>query len=451
MKFHFENLGAIKKADIEVGNLTVICGKNNTGKTYLSYAVWGLLNNKHFYPTTSLNFVKEIFMKTIEKLNLIEIINENTSIELDLKYFENDFKNYLNEIFNKKISNIFQVFKNDKTDFINTKIEFDKNFINFNYNEEYNAEYRIFTIKKERDESLFKINLNRAVNNINENILISLLLFLLWNYLTRSEILIFTAQRESIFFFKNYVEKVNSEIVTNLQLNKNDNDFLNHLNYLPLPLNSNIDIVREFSQNSTYQNSLNSLANEVENLLEVKFNVIDNQIYIENNNSNIPINFVSSSIRQLAGLHYFIKHIANKNQLLMIDEPELGLHPENQVKLARLLVKLVNAGVKVWITTHSDFIIKEFNNLLMLSNDIPEKKALLEEFGYQEDEILKKEDFRPYIAYYDKELGGCTVKLVEIDEYGMKETTFDDEIDNINHRTHVISNAIFDKNIIKND
>ena len=34
--------------------------------------------------------------------------------------------------------------------------------------------------------------------------------------------------------------------------------------------------------------------------------------------------------------------------------------------MARLLAMLVNAGIYVAITTHSDYIIKEFNTLLML-------------------------------------------------------------------------------------
>jgi len=33
MIFEFKNLGAIKEAQIEMGKLTVISGKNNTGKT----------------------------------------------------------------------------------------------------------------------------------------------------------------------------------------------------------------------------------------------------------------------------------------------------------------------------------------------------------------------------------------------------------------------------------
>ncbi|MFM6192835.1 AAA family ATPase, partial [Planktothrix sp.] len=41
MRFKLENLGCLKDVDIELGDLTIICGKNNTGKTYINYAIYG--------------------------------------------------------------------------------------------------------------------------------------------------------------------------------------------------------------------------------------------------------------------------------------------------------------------------------------------------------------------------------------------------------------------------
>jgi predicted ATPase len=44
MKFQFEKLGALeKKTEIELGDLTIFCGANNTGKTYTSRAIYGFL------------------------------------------------------------------------------------------------------------------------------------------------------------------------------------------------------------------------------------------------------------------------------------------------------------------------------------------------------------------------------------------------------------------------
>ena len=45
LKATFKNLGPIKNAEIELNDLTIIAGKNNSGKTYISYAIYGFLNN----------------------------------------------------------------------------------------------------------------------------------------------------------------------------------------------------------------------------------------------------------------------------------------------------------------------------------------------------------------------------------------------------------------------
>ena len=43
MKISVKNLGVLKQAEFELGELTLICGGNNTGKTYATYALFGFL------------------------------------------------------------------------------------------------------------------------------------------------------------------------------------------------------------------------------------------------------------------------------------------------------------------------------------------------------------------------------------------------------------------------
>ena len=47
MKIQVENLGAIKNAKINLDKpLTLFCGQNNTGKTYLAYIIYALTKVK---------------------------------------------------------------------------------------------------------------------------------------------------------------------------------------------------------------------------------------------------------------------------------------------------------------------------------------------------------------------------------------------------------------------
>ena len=45
MKIQIKNLGALKQAMLTLGDLTIICGVNNTGKTYATYALFGFLDS----------------------------------------------------------------------------------------------------------------------------------------------------------------------------------------------------------------------------------------------------------------------------------------------------------------------------------------------------------------------------------------------------------------------
>lgn len=106
----------------------------------------------------------------------------------------------------------------------------------------------------------------------------------------------------------------------------------------------------------------------------------------------------SSAVRSLLDIGFYLRHEAQPNDLLMVDEPELNLHPENQRKMARLFARLVNLGIKVYMTTHSDYIVKELNTLIMLKNDKPYLKDIAQRERYKSEELLSVEKIKVYIA-----------------------------------------------------
>ena len=100
----------------------------------------------------------------------------------------------------------------------------------------------------------------------------------------------------------------------------------------------------------------------------------------------------SSAVRSLMIIWFWLMYTAEPGDLLMIDEPELNLHPENQRKLAKLIALLIRAGIKVFITTHSDYITREFNTLIMLGRDEEHISEVRAKFEYTENEFLKSDE-----------------------------------------------------------
>ena len=139
----------------------------------------------------------------------------------------------------------------------------------------------------------------------------------------------------------------------------------------------------------------------------------------------IGLHMTSSTVKSLFGLWFYLEHEARKGNILMIDEPELNVHPENQRKIARLLAKLVNAGLNIVISTHSDYIIREFNSLIMLNQD--KGRKFRKKYKYGDNEVLKPEQIGAYL--FDHQ----TIKLFDITpEDGIYATTFDEVIRNLN-------------------
>ena len=138
----------------------------------------------------------------------------------------------------------------------------------------------------------------------------------------------------------------------------------------------------------------------------------------------MELHMTSSTVKSLFGLWFYLENQAQPGDLLMIDEPELNIHPENQRHIARLLARLVNAGLRVAISTHSDYIVREFNSLLMLSQDNGE---LRDRHDYSEDEILNIEQVSACL--FDKQ----KITPFEISpEDGIYATTFDTVIEDLN-------------------
>ncbi len=69
-----------------------------------------------------------------------------------------------------------------------------------------------------------------------------------------------------------------------------------------------------------------------------------------------------SAIKSLLDMSLYINLMAKKGDILLIDEPEQNLRPAHIRKMLRLFVRLIKMGVKVFVTTHSDYLIKELNN-----------------------------------------------------------------------------------------
>jgi len=138
-------------------------------------------------------------------------------------------------------------------------------------------------------------------------------------------------------------------------------------------------VVADFIERIILYEEKKSLKAEMKQLSErLEFDVLAGQISItpspngypdyqylpQGTNHEIRLSQTSSMVSELAPLVLYLRGYVNPGDTLIIEEPEAHLHPGAQADMAVILAGLVRAGVRVIITTHSDWMLQEIGNLI---------------------------------------------------------------------------------------
>ena len=116
----------------------------------------------------------------------------------------------------------------------------------------------------------------------------------------------------------------------------------------------------------------------------------------------------SAMVSELAPLVLFLRSIVRQGDLLIIEEPESHLHPGAQTKIAQTLARLVQAGVRVVITTHSNYLIQQIGNLIREGELRKQGESTSESADY-----LKAEEVGAWWFHKDKPVTELPFDLIE--------------------------------------
>ncbi len=113
-----------------------------------------------------------------------------------------------------------------------------------------------------------------------------------------------------------------------------------------------------------YETSLdkNQLLNNLKDIIDGEFVLHPlKELVFKKGNQEFDINAVATGIKSFGILQLLIKNnYLTKDSILIVDEPEVHLHPKWQLEYAKFIVELVKNGVKVLITSHSPYMIDAF-------------------------------------------------------------------------------------------
>ena len=126
---------------------------------------------------------------------------------------------------------------------------------------------------------------------------------------------------------------------------------------------------------------------------------------------SIPLIIASSMVTEVAPIILYLRYLVHESNILIIEEPEAHLHPTKQVEFTRQLASLIQKGVRIIITTHSEWILEALGNIVQVSKLPEEERNGLP----SEDFALERDQVGVWLFKSKKRPKGSVVKEIEID------------------------------------
>ncbi|MEA2028807.1 MAG: AAA family ATPase [Campylobacterota bacterium] len=345
--------------------LTLFVGQNNSGKTYISQLIWGIfdtINLKDLIASTNDNFINQEDInenkKAIKRLHRIVLILDTSLIDRISYIFTTYIKRYkLQSIFKNSIDADFSFSINDA--------EVKPLFFKHNTFEK-------FCINKQSDSEKIEILLDDYdKTDYSVEITATLVKTIIENLSTSSSFL----PSSRLFFpsFYKYIFNTEKNLKDSMYKNLDKLDENNKKFYAPSYTQPVDELIQKliFSLDSPQEQTiyLEKLAKIIEGNISVDKSeaiAMADISYNHKSGENIPMYLSSSMVNQLSTLYLYFKYWINKeNNFLIIDEPEMNLHPAKKIEVMELLMHFASEN-KLLMATHSNTLAKSIINYLHL-------------------------------------------------------------------------------------
>lgn len=453
MKFHFENLGLLDQVDLELADLTLVCGENNTGKTYATYAVYGFLRSWRG------------ILRDLLEPELDQLLKHTNVYHIDLvRMFDGKVNDYLRRMGKTYVRWLPRAFATGASVFENTVCVPSSNFPTDLLAKTYQRSVQsgpsgkiLATLQKSAGSPMLEVLvadpdvLQHPFGGLTNFIIDAIADTVFADHIPRVHIA--SAERTGVAIFRKELDMARTRMLKALhQVDSKEskrNAFQSVIKAVmdadyALPVEDNVEFIRQLEdidkRSGEIAKTNSELLSAFDEIIKGSYKVVKNQLVFQAKGAGkqrFTMNEASSSIRALLDVGFYLRCKAEAGDLFMLDEPELNLHPKNQRAFARLVARMVNAGIKVFITTHSDYLVKELNTLIMLNQRTEHTKAVQHQHKYDDAELIDPQRIRLYMTGAQKVAAGRgkvrTLILAKIyPDRGIEVGTFDDTIETMN-------------------
>lgn len=435
-KLRVENYGKIKSAEIEIAPLTLFVGDNNSGKSYLMSLLWGIENlgvgallGSEYLESKETDELSEWLISQMETaiqnkkhIAPLEDVSEMLSNVLN-KGLEKNKDNFVRRIFNSdnvsigKLSIDLGDFKGRSLDIeLNEQTELLSLYIDLGQR---------FLIHRTIVETLKD---KKYINSILIQVLYKCIMDIKTTELEAQRIIYLPAARTGFMLTKDIINKVGRNNTFNLPDDREKfTPFVRLINYF-------LDIMGDLTVGQKKNENYIHLAEDIEHEMTdgtIEFSDMPNKevMYVpDGHKKGIPLRLVSAVVTELCPLILILKH-SDKITRFYYEEPEMCLHPQLQSRMGKVIARIVNTGIGMVITTHSDIILQHINNMIKLQNR-KDCDEICDRLHYGKEDLLNCDQVRVY-QLKARAKGKTAVEELSCGENGFIVPTFNDALDSI--------------------
>ncbi len=377
----------IDKADIEIGQFTILIGSQAHGKSIVAKLIY-------FFR----NFLKSEFTQSIQQLHTLKELNKSALLK-----FTEIFPQYTwgNEPFSISYSNEDINIKIERSKSSNGKILTQLILCN-----ELKQVYKELTSAYKK--KIENISIEQS-NNLNE---------ILKGVFSENQQIINKADLYSAFnvfipagrsFFANIQKNVFSLLSSNIEIDP----FLKRFGFRYESVKS---MYKHNFFTNKYKQELKVVNQFVSSIISGEYIQEDDQDWIISESRRINLSNSSSGQQEalpmlliLSTLPFFVK---DKNSMYFIEEPEAHLYPFSQKNIINLFAYIHNkTNCKFLMTTHSPYILTAINNLLLANSTF---NSVNDNLKSKVDDLVSKDlhiDFNDISSYSIQ--NGTVEKILE--------------------------------------
>lgn len=369
LNLKLENVGCISSADMNLSKINIIGGINSSGKSTASKLLYTFLmaNSKTRTNLADEQLIKQVLDLTMDLLTLSRSAWEDEDecekasdelIELFKKFSgsENDRKFKINP----KDLNPFELFKELKK--VIDKHPNIKDTFKLVIDEKFNKTEKLLDVYNDPDEIVKSLMQQLIKSEFGKNI----------NLLKKAE---FKGLFNDEYFDIVYMID-QTEVDLSGWFSIDDVLYMDSFSSFDILSKSGVqntihsmDLRHRFKTNDESKEWADEIINEKIIIVENKIKQItggtfisddDTITYIKNDGIECLMKNTASGIKQIGLIQMLLsKRELKENSFLIIDEPEVNIHPEWQVRLAEILVLLAKElDIRLYINSHSPFLIE---------------------------------------------------------------------------------------------